>query len=229
LTSLYTMTMYIGASVVAAVTVPIAHAVPAGWSVGLSAWAVPAVLVAVVWFWLARGTARQGEPRKIGSATVLWRDPLAWQVTCFMGLQSGLAYCAAGWIAPIVRSRGLDATAAGAVTSVNMVMIVVGSISVSIFLKRLSDQRWLAVALSVGSGGPLLGFLFAPVATVWFWAIVQGFANGAIFATALTIIVMRSRDTAVAARLSGMAQTIGYLIAAWRWVTACLPRAGRAA
>ena len=41
-----------------------------------------------------------------------------------------------------------------------------------------------------------------------------GIAQGSTFALALTLIVMRSPDADVAARLSGMAQGVGYLIAA---------------
>ena len=43
----------------------------------------------------------------------MWRDPLAWKVTLFMGLQSALAYCVFGWLAPILRERGLDGITAG--------------------------------------------------------------------------------------------------------------------
>lgn len=214
-TSLYTMSMYIGASVVAAATVPLAHALPGGWGAGLAVWALPAVLVAVLWGVRAGGSrVAVAPPRPPQPGGGLWHDPLAWQVTAFMGLQSGLAYCAAGWIAPIMRSRSMDAVAAGGVTAVNMVTIVAGSLGASFVLKRLRDQRMLNVVLSLLSGGPLLAFLFAPLSTVWLWAVVQGLGNGAIFATALTVIVLRSRDTAVAARLSSMAQTLGYLIAA---------------
>lgn len=43
---------------------------------------------------------------------------------------------------------------------------------------------------------------------------VLGFGQGVGFALALTLIGLRSYDDRVAIRLSGMAQTVGYLIAA---------------
>ncbi len=60
----------------------------------------------------------------------------------------------------------------------------------------------------------LLGLLFAPLWSVWFWAALQGVGQGGLIAVALTVIVLRARDSHVAAQLSGMAQCVGYLLAA---------------
>jgi CP family cyanate transporter-like MFS transporter len=46
------------------------------------------------------------------------------------------------------------------------------------------------------------------------WVCIYGVAQGTGFSLALTLMVLRSPDTAVAARLSGVAQLIGYLVAA---------------
>ena len=42
--------------------------------------------------------------RRVGG---LWRDPLAWQVTLYMGLQSALAYRVFGWLAPICAAAAM--------------------------------------------------------------------------------------------------------------------------
>ncbi|TAM11991.1 MAG: MFS transporter [Nevskiaceae bacterium] len=214
-TSLYSMMMNVGAAIAAAATVPLAYVVTGHWTAALALWAIPALLVAGVWGARVRHHAAPAPaPRQTTGGPRLWRDPLAWQVTILMGSQSGLAYCAAGWIAPILRHRGMEAVLAGGVMSVNMMLVVVGSLLAPLLVRQLRDQRRLNVALSLLSGVPLLGFLFAPLSTAWWWAAVQGIGSGAVFTTALTVIVLRSRDTAVAARLSSMAQTVGYVIAA---------------
>ena len=43
---------------------------------------------------------------------------------------------------------------------------------------------------------------------------MQGVGQGGLIALAMTAIVLRSRDAHVAAHLSGMAQFVGYLLAA---------------
>lgn len=50
----------------------------------------------------------------------------------------------------------------------------------------------------------------------WLWpaGVVLGIGQGASFGLALALIVLRSADAQVAARLSGMAQGLGYALAA---------------
>jgi CP family cyanate transporter-like MFS transporter len=60
----------------------------------------------------------------------------------------------------------------------------------------------------------MLGILVAPLAAPLLWVAIIGFAQGASFPLALTMIVLRTRTPAETQRLSAMAQTFGYLVAA---------------
>ncbi|MFI1395890.1 hypothetical protein [Streptomyces sp. NPDC020681] len=60
----------------------------------------------------------------------------------------------------------------------------------------------------VGLGGVLL----APQAD-WIWVSILGLATGSAFPLAITLLSLRSPSPLVAAQLSGMAQTGGYLLA----------------
>lgn len=214
MTGLYTMALCGGAASGAALTLPIAHAFNGSWQVGLGIWAVPAALVALIWApqaWRTRVTAGHARRKVIG----LWGDPLAWQVTCFMGLQSALAYCVMGWMAPILRDRGLDGIEAGWVTSASIMVQVVTCLLVPTLSLRLRNQKWINALLGLTAAISLTGMLFAPLSTLWLWAIAQGIGQGGLFAMAMTVIVLRSPDSHVAAHLSGMAQGIGYVLAAF--------------
>jgi CP family cyanate transporter-like MFS transporter len=116
MTGLYTMALCAGAAAASGLTLPIEHYVAGSWSTALAVWAVPAF--AVLLLWTPQAFASRHRASHSGfRVTGLWRDRLAWQVTLFMGLQSALAYSIFGWLAPILRERGFDATAAGAVVS----------------------------------------------------------------------------------------------------------------
>jgi CP family cyanate transporter-like MFS transporter len=211
MTGLYTMAFCAGAAGAAGATVPLAL-VLGGWGGGLAIWALPAGLAALVWaFQVPRGTRVQAHA---GSAVRgLWSDRLAWQVTLFMGLQSALAYLVFGWLAPILRDRGLSAVDAGLVLSVSVVAQAVASLVAPALATRGASQSFanvLSVALCMVG---LMGCMFAPLGTVWLWAVVLGLAQGALIAIALTVIVLRAPDPHVAAHLSGMAQSVGYLLA----------------
>ena len=210
---LFTMAVCAGAAAGAAFTVPIEQAIGGGWSRALAVWALPAVLVCVLWAPLAlpcRPLASESSVAVHG----LWRDPLSWQVTLFMGLQSALAYIVLGWLAPILRERGLDAETAGYAVSLAVITQVITCLAVPLAALRWRSQSALAAGSVLLTVASLFGCLFAPLGGIWGWAVLLGIAQGGSFALALTLIVLRSPDPHVAAQLSGMAQGVGYLIAA---------------
>lgn len=214
MTGLYTMALCGGSAAAAGLTLPIERLFTGSWSGALAAWAVPALVVLLIWTPQALGSRRQAS--RSGFRVVgLWRDRLAWQVTLFMGLQSALAYCIFGWLAPILRERGFDAVTAGAIASVSVMAQVITCLAVPSVAVRLKDQRGITVALVAIAVIALLGILFAPASTVLFWAILQGIGQGGLIAAAMTLIVLRSPDSHVAAHLSGMAQGVGYVLAAF--------------
>jgi CP family cyanate transporter-like MFS transporter len=59
----------------------------------------------------------------------------------------------------------------------------------------------------------LWGCLFAPLSTVWLWVVLLGIGQGAAFAVAITLIVLRTKDAHAAAHLSAMSQGVGYTLA----------------
>lgn len=213
MTGLYTMTLCGGAAVAAAATLPLMRAFDGGWTLGMAMWAIPAVLVALLWAPSSLRT-RTGSARKMLPVRGLRQDPLAWNVTFFMGLQSALAYCVMGWLAPILRERGVSGTEAGIVVSVSIMMQVVACLLVPLLASRWKDQRVLSVTLVALATLGLLGLLAGPLWSIWFWAIVQGIGQGGIFAVAMMFIVLRSPNSHVAGQLSSMAQTTGYILAA---------------
>lgn len=213
LTGLYTMALCGGAAAAAAFTLPLAHFFGNSWEAGLAVWAVPAAVVLLVWAPHAlRATVVPRHSRRTVSG--LTRDPLAWQVTLFMGLQSALAYCVLGWMAPILRSRGLDGIDAGFMLSMSVMAQVATCLLMPPLAVRFRDQRLINALLALVASLSLIMLLFAPVSTLWFWALLQGIGQGGLFAMAMTVIVLRSSDSHVAAHLSGMAQGVGYVLAA---------------
>jgi CP family cyanate transporter-like MFS transporter len=140
----------------------------------------------------------------------LWRQPLAWQVTLFMGLQSSLSYCVFGWLAPILQDRGLTVVQSGFVVSVSALLQVASAMVAPMLTNKGPDQRWLVVlTLGLVITG-LMGAVAAPLSTLWFWAAILGLGQGSTFAVALMLIVLRSPTPESAAALSGMAQSVGY-------------------
>jgi CP family cyanate transporter-like MFS transporter len=119
-----------------------------------------------------------------------------------------------GWLAPMLRDRGFDPLTAGAIVSVSILVQVLSALVAPILAGRARQQAGVGLAMLASTIVGLLGSLYASPATVWLWAILLGIGQGGNFGVALTVIVLRSRDQHVAARLSSMAQSGGYTIAA---------------
>ncbi|MGY2681961.1 CynX/NimT family MFS transporter [Pseudomonas tolaasii] len=211
MTGVYTMALCLGAALAAGATVPLSHAFGDSWNIGLGFWIVPALVAAL--FWLPQVGQKQGAHQVAYKVKGLLRDPLAWQVTLYMGLQSSLAYIVFGWVPSILISRGLSATEAGLLLSGSIIVQLLSALTAPWLATRGKDQRLAIVVVMLLTLGGLFGCLFAPLDGLWGWAILLGLGQGGTFSLALTLIVLRSRDSHVAANLSGMAQGIGYTLA----------------
>jgi len=220
MTGVYSAAMCAGAAAAAATTVPAANAIAhlfdgAGgnaWAWALALWSLPVALATLVWgVNLPAKAVHAG--RRVHVVRGLWRDPLAWKVTLFMGSQSSLAYIVFGWLPTVLRTRGMSAVDAGFMLSLSVVTQAVASLLLPFLLVRLRDQRVVNVAALLLTGLGLMGCFFGPFPIMWMFALLLGIAQGASFTLALTVIGLRSYDSHVAAQLSSMAQGIGYLIA----------------
>ncbi|WP_189965788.1 CynX/NimT family MFS transporter [Streptomyces violascens] len=222
MTSVYTGAMIAGATLVAASSVPLEKAFGGSWEASLAVWSLLAVLAAVAWLpqvLIARGrtghevrTATSSASSAAGKS--VWRSPLAWQVTLFMGLQSLWSYVLIAWMPTIFTDHGMSRSTAGVIFAFNNLIQVAGAFGVPLLAGRMRSQRPLIVLVTSLVAAGYAGLMVAPVSGAWLWAAVLGIGQGGAVGLALTLIVLRSGDARTAAQLSGMAQTIGYLLAA---------------
>ncbi len=213
MTGLYSMALSGGAAAAAGGTVPLERLFGDAWAAALAAWALPALAVAALWAPQAMRAGGGASVPHVGRRS-LWRNGLAWQVSLYMGLQSALAYCVFGWLAPILRERGLEAAEAGFVVTVSVIGQMIACLITPSLAVLGRDQRFICVALFVLIVASFLGCAVLPLGAVWVCAALLGLGQGGAVAVALTLILLRAPNAPAAARLSGMTQGIGYTLAA---------------
>lgn len=212
MTGAYSITMGAAGAVGSAIIIPLAQ--QWGWSFALSLLVIAPVLALVLWFPQLSNhhQYKLSGPNQTTSVSV-WASPLAWQVTLFMGLNAMPFYVAVGWLPAILTDSGISPEKAGAVHGMLQFTTAIPGLMLAATLRRLKDQKMAAVVVSLLSGISLTGILYAPGLSM-LWSAVLGFGCGASMMLGLTFIGLRTKNAGDAAALSGMAQCVGYLMAA---------------
>lgn len=215
MTGVATMLISSGSGLASAVTVPVQHWLGGSWQRALGAWAVPAAAAVLVWVLVlllqGRGKDSVEVPRLRDSP--VWREPVAWKITVFMGVQSLLAYSLIGWLPTLYRDEGLAAGTAGTMLGILSVTSVPTALVVPVLAARAQRQHWLAVAVVAFSVFGLLGLLVLPTAAAPLWAALLGLGQGGQLGLPLTLMSLRANTHAHAAAISGMSQSVGYVLA----------------
>ncbi|HEX3802300.1 MAG TPA: MFS transporter [Solirubrobacteraceae bacterium] len=213
MTALYSVALSGGAAISAGLTVPVEHALGIGWRLAITLWGAVALFGIVLWARHALRERERGGAGDLKPAGALWRDPLAWCVTAFMGLQSLGFYALLSWLPTILEDHGLSSATAGWLLSFSMFPSMLGAFLAPTLERRLGKPA-LMVALAVTlCAGAYLGLILDPRPGVYAWMTMLGLGQGSALGLALGYIVARAPDSHQAAHLSTMAQSVGYMIA----------------
>jgi MFS transporter, CP family, cyanate transporter len=215
-TGLYSTGITAGAAIGAGLTVPLMHATGWSWRTTLALWAIGAALALLIWLpqMVTAHSGHGGLPLRHTRVGQLWRDPLAWQVTLFFGLQSLVYNAAATWLPSVFVSHGLSQAKGGLLLAILNLAGMVTTFALPVLAARRPAQGDLVMATVVFLAIGVVGLLVAPVGGAVVWMVMLGLGQGATLGLALTLILLRTTDGGHAAELSGMAQTFGYLVSA---------------
>ncbi len=216
MTGIYTAALQGGGAAGSAVT-PALDEMLGGWRFALGAWAVLAAAALIVWLIaMQRRRAAAGPvPRMttvVPHGRSLLRSRLAWIITGFFGCQSLLAYVVMGWLPQVFIDNGMSKGDAGLLLGLNAVIAVPISIVVAPMASRRPSQSGWIVGLGLLGITGVAGLAIAPAAAPLLWTVLLGLGMS-VFSLALAVIALRARTAEDTARLSGMVQGLGYLLA----------------
>ncbi|WP_234434445.1 CynX/NimT family MFS transporter [Streptomyces sp. NRRL F-5126] len=213
ISALYVTVMGVTAAVSSGISAPLAHTLPGSWHTAL-AWGIAFTVAAFLgWLPRLRGDRAAKVPSDGPRSAVPWRSGLAWQVSIFMGLQSLGFYTAVAWLPSILIHRGTSSTTAGWMLFYYQLIALAASSLLPLLTRGRHDQRWTAAGASVVVAGGFAVLISAPGLSVIACTLL-GLGGGACLVLALTFQSERAAGHGEAAALAGMAQSIGYLVAA---------------
>lgn len=226
-TGLYTATVTSAAAASVGLSMPLTQAFDGDWRIALAA-SLPVVILAITLqsirvlrakrnlsetsTILIDGRDKNPTQQTPHPQTPLWKSPLAWAVTAFMGLQSLTFYTFISWMPSISVEAGFTEAEAGFHLALNQILGIPAALVIAALLQRFRDQRAVALVLALLGMVPFIGTIYFPE-LIPFWTPFFGVVTSGYFSMALALIGERAGSSRDAARLSGMAQSIGYLLA----------------
>ena len=209
-TALFTMAMVTSGGLGSGITVPLAQRF--GWPGALFVWVLPAILGLLVWLPQVKAKTKPAAHHAPPGASV-WRSPTAWHVSLFMGFQSTGFYVYIAWFPSIMAAKGVDAATSGWQLFVFQILILTASMLVPMAIHRMRDQTWIGLACGLCLSIGYVGILLAPD-WVLLWLCIAGLGSGGSLVLALTMFGLRASSAQQTVALSGMAQSVGYFMAA---------------
>ena len=214
LTATYVLIMGVAAAGCSVLAIPLSNLPGFDWRAVLGSAIVLPIVAAFVW--LPRLRNRNAADQRVVVRTekvLLRKSPLAWQVTIYLGLDCFLYYVGVSWLPAILQDAGYTTAQAGSLHGVLLLSTALPGLLLIPLVPKLRDQRVLACMLSLSIVVGLLGLVFAAQWAV-LWILFFGFGAGGGLILALAFISLRTTHAEDAAGLSGMAQCLGYSLAA---------------
>lgn len=241
-TSVYITSMAAFASIGAGVSYPLANA-GLGWGSASAVWAGTALLAVFAWFPQRKlgahseiiaeqtkpGTSSSdsaAKPQDRGSETRngtvgtnkrnnIWKSSLAWYITLYFGIQSFNFYSLTAWVPSILQGYGMTPDMAGFMALWFQLIGIPSSFITPILAARVKNQKIIVTGACIAyilGIGMLAVFHSAPVVMIALLLLSNG--GAASFSWAMVMISLKTADAGEAIELSGMSQSVGYLLAA---------------
>lgn len=213
MTAILSTGMSLLAAVASGISVPLAVDLGLGWRGSLASWVILMILALVVWIPQLK-PHQSGRNGELIQAKNVWKSRLAWQVTLFMGAQSVMYFTMITWLPDMLIARGMTPVKAGIALSYMQLISLIGTFFVPNLLIRLKEQSNVILIVGIGY---LFGYgaLFLHNEVITFAALtIIGIGSGASLSIAYTLISLRSAEDLTTAKLSGMVQSAGYILAA---------------
>lgn len=213
-TAVFTTALSGAAALGAGSAVPLSESI-GGWRWALLFWGLLPALVLPVWLMRAALVRSDVAPDPLDPMALrhVARSRISWQVTFFFGLQSLIFYTLITWLPGIEQSVGISAKVSGLhLLAFQLVGCPIG-IVIGLLMERRSDQRLAVLLVSVPMVVSMLGFAAAPQLAL-LWVLVGSTGSGAALGVALALVVLRTSRSSHTTALSGMAQSLGYFVAA---------------
>jgi CP family cyanate transporter-like MFS transporter len=209
-TASYSSGLQLGSAASAALAVPLALVLD-GWRGVLAVFSVLTLALSVPWMTLTHHG--HGVPRRITASLAAFADRRGWALAGLFALFGIVYYGVIAWMADAYVEAGWTPAAAGAMLGLLNIGSLAGSLTIGFAVGRLVSYGSALRLMASLFASSIVGFVIAPVAGFG-WAILAGYANGALFPLVLALPLRFAGTADRVAGLSAVMLGVGYTVAA---------------
>lgn len=215
ITGVYVTLMGIAAAIAVAISVPLAEISNWSWRLSMLPWILIAIATSFYW-WLKMPS---DEPMQKISVPTFWRskafkNPIAWALVAFFGLESMTFYATATWFPTLLTTKGFNLSSAAIAVSISGIIGSAIGIVFPHYFEKSSHQRAILIWTSLISG---FAFFMITVQTGWIlftWLTLSNIGISIAFPLALMMAGLKSDSPEATRNLSTMMQAFGYTLSA---------------
>ena len=217
LTTLYVTAMGISTAIASYLSVPITQA--SSWKGLILVLSFLCLVTLLVWLPNHRHNHHLEAQKEKQVKENILKSKDVWAIIIFGGLQSLLFYTSMTWLPTIAISAGLSNKDAALLASIFSLISIPFSMTVPSLTTRLSDghRRIMLTIISI-AGMTGIAMLLYPSNNFLYWLVAHlliGTACSALFPYLMVCFSLKTSSPEKTAQLSGLAQTGGYILAAF--------------
>ena len=213
MTGIYVTLMGIFAGISIAVSVPLAHL--GSWRYSMLPWIILAISTSLYWY------RRPKEEKRVSLAIAapFWKskafkNPIAWALMLFFGLQSVLFYSTATWLPTILTTKGFALSTGAIVISISGIIGSLIGLAAPHYLHQIKDKRPILVTLAIAQALAFFAMTQTRGPIIFLWLIFANIGMSIQFPVGLMLAGTKSKTPEATRNLSTMMQSLGYLLAA---------------
>lgn len=218
MTGLFSVSMSLVAAFASGLSIAIGKWSNAGWKGSLGIWIIGGILALFIILvdTLKNKTSTQPQTNHVNHIQFnIFRSKQAWNISIFMGIQSLVYYCLVALLPTLLIDYGMTKTEAGWVFSVLQLAMLPAMLFSPVLATKMNNPKVMIYMTSVLYILGISMFIFFKAKYSYISAILIGIAGGFAFSLSILFFSLRSKTMAGTIKISGMAQSIGYLIAAF--------------
>lgn len=210
---IYSFGIGTGATLSAALTLPLYSHFHESWTIALGSWAILAIIALCIWV-LAIQNQELLETSVLtkNEARNPWKNVRAWTILIYFGIQTSLFFSIMSWLAPILQAKGFSLVAASSMLTFLSIVQMIGNILVPILMEKWSSRiSWLFSLSILGTIGFVLLWLGSG-SLLWFAVLIIGIVLSGLFPIGLLLPLDEARNDEEANSWSSMVLSGGFMI-----------------